>query len=52
MNFIKIFLHTSVNQCKEFMVSDLASSYAKKYTSQPHTKTFLDEMIYRQIIGF
>lgn len=39
--------YISKSMCKEFMVSDLATSYAKKYTSQPRTKTFLDEMIYR-----
>ena len=39
--------YISSSMQKEFVVSDLASSYAKKYTSQPRTKTFLEEMIYR-----
>ena len=39
--------YISKSMCEEFIVSDLASSYAKKYSSQPSTRTFLEEMIYR-----
>lgn len=45
--------YISNSMCKEFMVSDLATSYAEKYTSQSRTKTFLEEMIYRgKILAF
>lgn len=32
---------------KEYLVSDLAASYAKKHCNQLRIKTFMDEMIYR-----